>query len=171
MARLKLLPDAKKYLLLFHNLYLTASASLLPGLNLATVLAGICIFSPVRGFLDSRAERSAVENVPNPTNVTLSPSAKASVMLMSTLFKDFSAAALLISAASAIDSTNSFLFTLPPLFYIFPKNLGRNPVGTAESMHTAALNRIKSILSTSIKVKKNFLRSHIVEQNADCIQL
>ena len=44
------------------------SASVFPGLNLTTFLAGIVMDFPVAGLRPSRPARSVIEKVPNPTN-------------------------------------------------------------------------------------------------------
>tara|TARA_B100000686_G_C15950774_1_gene553431 strand:- start:148 stop:402 length:255 start_codon:yes stop_codon:yes gene_type:complete len=58
----------------------TESLSALPALNFGWLEAGICIFSPVRGFRPSEALRRATLNVPNPTNLTSVPDFKESVI-------------------------------------------------------------------------------------------
>ena len=52
---------------------LTASLRALPGLNFGTLPAGICTFSPERGFTPVRAARDATWNLPNPVNETSPP--------------------------------------------------------------------------------------------------
>ena len=89
---------------------LIASDNLLPALNLATFFAGILMVSPVCGFLPWRASRLETEKVPKPTKVTLSLFLSASAIADKAPFNAFSADALLMSAAPAILSTNSFLF-------------------------------------------------------------
>ena len=48
--------------------YLSKSLNALPALNAGTFEAAIVIFSPVLGFLPSRAALSRDSNVPNPTS-------------------------------------------------------------------------------------------------------
>src|ERR687898_160217 len=53
--------------------YLTAFLRPEPAVNRGTLLAAICIVSPVRGLRPSRAPRLATWNLPNPVNETSSP--------------------------------------------------------------------------------------------------
>ena len=54
------------------NYFFTASERPLPAFKRTTLLLGILIGFPVAGFLPVLALRSAVENVPKPTKITLS---------------------------------------------------------------------------------------------------
>lgn len=56
--------------------YLMASFRPLPGVNLATLLAGMVISLPVRGLRPLRAARSTTLKLPKPVKVTDSPEAK-----------------------------------------------------------------------------------------------
>ena len=53
--------------------YLTAFLRPEPAVKRGTLLAAICIVSPVRGLRPSRAPRSATWNLPKPVNETSSP--------------------------------------------------------------------------------------------------
>ena len=50
--------------------YLTIAFNALPGLNLGTFLAGICIFLPVAGLIPTLDFLFITENVPKPVNTT-----------------------------------------------------------------------------------------------------
>ena len=70
---------------------------------------------PVWGLRPSRAARCFTANVPKPTSDTWSPLARVSVMLSTTASRARPAEALGRSAAAAIASISSVLFTLVPL--------------------------------------------------------
>jgi hypothetical protein len=88
--------------------------------------------APVCGLRPSRAERSEVENVPNPTNETLPPLDKVADTRSVKESKAFLAAALEMPASSAIASIRSALF----IFVIFlVRQLSRTPTNLTESRY------------------------------------
>lgn len=92
---------------LLHENYFTAFFSSRPALNFGAFLAGTLIVSPVRGFRAVRAFRLATENVPKPTNATLSPLLRAFVVALTNVFSAMFAAFLEIFAFAAILSISS----------------------------------------------------------------
>ena len=64
------LNSSGQFLKNLKNLYFIASFRALPARNLGLIEAGICIFSPVRGLIPSRAARRATRKVPNPLIAT-----------------------------------------------------------------------------------------------------
>src|SRR5690554_541899 len=94
--------------------YLTASFRALPALKPGTLEAAILISAPVCGLRPVRAARSFTEKVPKPIRVTWSPFFRAPVMELVIASNARPAAALEISADSAIASISSDLFTLNP---------------------------------------------------------
>jgi hypothetical protein len=92
----------------------TASFRAFPALNPGTFDALIWIVAPVWGLRPSRAARGLTENVPKPTRDTWSPRLRASVTLSITASSARPASDLLMSAADAIASIRSVLFTKVP---------------------------------------------------------
>ena len=83
---------------------------ILPTLKDGTLLAAICIVSPVCGFRPSLAARSFTSNVPKPTSDTFSPLISASVTTVVKASTAFPASFLEIPAFSATAATKSTLF-------------------------------------------------------------
>ena len=101
---------------------LTASLRALPTVNLGLFEAGICIDSPVLGFLPVVAFLSLTLKFPNPTILTFSPLFKEFVIVSSKL-----SIALVLSdfdkpAEEETDAIRSFLFTLHSCILLFFKN-------------------------------------------------
>lgn len=94
---------------------LTASFKALPALKPGTFEALISIVAPVCGLRPLRALRCFTEKVPKPTRETWSPLDRASVMLSTTASRARPADAFGRSAAVAMASISSVLFTLIPL--------------------------------------------------------
>ena len=69
--------------------YFTKSLKAFPALNAGTLQAAILIFSPVCGFLPSRAALSRASNVPKPIKETLSPALTAFCMPPINAFNDY----------------------------------------------------------------------------------
>ena len=86
-----------------------------PAANFGTVVAAILIFSPVFGFLPSRAARGEALNEPKPTNETPSPVATASTMVSITASRNFPEAVLV----GAVEE-DSKVQTLPLNFLFHP---------------------------------------------------
>jgi len=87
-----------------------ASLSAFPALKPGTFEALILIASPVRGLRPVRAALLRTENVPNPTNVTVSPFLRALVTASIAASNALPAAAFDRSAESATASISSALF-------------------------------------------------------------
>ena len=67
-----------------HASYLMAFLRPEPAVKRGTLVAAICIDSPVRGLRPSRAPRSATWNLPKPVNVTSPPPLSSSSIVFST---------------------------------------------------------------------------------------
>jgi hypothetical protein len=103
-----LLADAiENYFFLF-----TAALKAAPALKRGTVAAAIFSFSPVRGFLPTRAARLAALNVPKPMSCTSCFLATVLVMISTTALNARPAAALDMSVSLANASINSALFKI-----------------------------------------------------------
>lgn len=111
-GRVLLLPIL--FLNIRNDYYLMESFNAFPGLNLATLDAGILMTLPSRGFLPFLSARLLTENVPKPTKVTFSPFFKAVVTPSVKPFKAFSEATLLIPDAAAILPTSSAFVIIKP---------------------------------------------------------
>jgi hypothetical protein len=92
----------------------TRALNVAPAANLGTVISGIWIFSPVFGFLPSRAARVLALKEPNPTSVTVSPLATASTTASVAASSAFVAAVFDRSERAAMASINSDLFISSP---------------------------------------------------------
>jgi hypothetical protein len=88
----------------------------LPAENFGTVVAAIESFSPVFGFLPSRAARADALKVPKPISETDSPLATALTIAPVTASSALAASTLVSPASSAIASISSDLFMLIPWF-------------------------------------------------------
>jgi len=98
--------------------YFTALFSRLPGLNLATLVAGILISFPVCGFLPVLALLLATEKVPNPVKANLSPFFNAFVTVLANALRAFSAAAFEILASFPMLAINSaFVIQITSFFF------------------------------------------------------
>ena len=74
--------------------------------------ASISVFSPVRGLRPVRAERSLVENGPNPVMETVSPAARVSEMVANMAPTAVSASVLDMEEGAATRAHSSGLFIL-----------------------------------------------------------
>lgn len=90
--------------------YLTIAFSALPGLNLGTFLAGICIFLPVAGLMPTLLFLFIVVKVPKPVNTTGLPPFNAAPIAAMKASKHSLQADLGILVAFDICSTNFALF-------------------------------------------------------------
>ena len=93
----------------------TASFNALPALKLATLDAAIWMVAPVCGLRPLRALRCFTIKVPKPTRATCSPFFSSLVILSNTASSARPAEAFGRSAAVAIASISSVLFTIIPL--------------------------------------------------------
>src|SRR6056297_245799 len=91
------------------------SLSVLPGLNLTALLAGMVISSPVWGLRPFLSFLSWTENVPKPVKVSLPSLTRDSSMLPRQAFKARSEPALLMSVFSETFLIRSDLFIVPSL--------------------------------------------------------
>nr|ADO19127.1 hypothetical protein Nfla_5103 [Nostoc flagelliforme str. Sunitezuoqi] len=92
----------------------TFSLNCFPAENAGTLVAGMVIGSLVFGLRPSRSERSRHSNDPNPTSVTLSPLATASVTTNKKALITSSACFFVMLVFAATASTNSPLFINHP---------------------------------------------------------
>ena len=90
----------------------TASFKFLPGVNLGRRVAGILIFSPVRGLRPSVSGRLTILNVPNPIKRTSSLFFKEEEIASKTLSTAREASILGNFAKETTFSIKSFLFTI-----------------------------------------------------------
>ena len=93
------------------NYELTALFSGAPALNFGCFEAGICISSPVRGFLPVLAALLATEKLPKPTILTSSPDERADAIDSKTPSTARPASAFVNPDDSATLEIKSFLFT------------------------------------------------------------
>lgn len=122
------------------GLVATFSLNNLPAEKAGTVVAGMSIGCPVLGLRPSLACRSRPSKVPNPTNVTFSPSETASMMASIVALKTASACFFVTDAFSVIASTNSPLFIVLPVARLTTRHKQLHDINSSD--YSAALLRM-----------------------------